>query len=166
MSDVMTLMDELQRLRAQLASVQDKLAGARLARRNVRDAIARDCLRMNFTDKKLTDWRPMTPEEVRRLDAVHEATAPVLSEYLPQETVLKDAVRHAEIDLERAKKERRKPGVEPGKTGDNAVSPVHGSPKGNGDRGRSPRFPPQTGENRGFPALDLGLPGLGPEWTR
>jgi hypothetical protein len=166
MSDVSALMTELHLLKARLASVQDKLASARLARRNVRDAISRECLRLNMTDKKMVDWRPMTPDEVARLDAVHASTAPVISEYLPQEAVLKEAVRHAEIDLERAKKAKVKPGDEPGKTGGKEHSPVHGSPKGTGDRGRSPRFPPETGGNRGFPGLDLGLPGLSAEWKR
>jgi hypothetical protein len=161
MSEVAALIDELQKLKARLAYVQDRLSGARLARRRVRDSIALDCLRMNMTEKKMTDWRPMTPAEVERLDAVHVATAPVISEFLPQEAVLKEAVRHTEINLERAKKLRAEPGVEPGKTGGRKTPPVHTVPCHQPGPGKVPPVPSPTGGETGENPVRLKEQGTG-----
>lgn len=104
MSDQLTAaMADLKKLQAELAFVSEQLAGARYARRAVRDRVAAACVRTDEIQQVVLHWRPPTPGEVAEIDEVCARHAPTLREYEPRERALKEAVRIASIEVEKAR---------------------------------------------------------------
>jgi len=137
----------LDEVRTDLASVQDQLAGPRIARRAVRDRFAQACAEPDHANQIIRNWRPPTPDEVEEVDAVHRATAPIIAELTPVERSLKEARRVANVQVEAIRKAIKKGsargsatgGFTGGATGE-TIPPVR-PPKG-GDRGKPPVPPP------------------------
>lgn len=98
---------------AELAIVQDQLAGPRMARQAIRRDIAAECVKADYDEERETgtvlSWRPPSAAECRMIDDVHERTAPVINALAPVERALKHAKRCAEHAVERARKALNKP---------------------------------------------------------
>lgn len=156
--DLTDLIRESARITAELAHISEVLAGARYARRQVRDRIAAACVRGDEDARKITFWRPMTAAELVELDAVHARTAPVLAEMQPRETALKEALRRVRIAIDEARTNptatRQTPGKHPAK-----ILPGSDPPKG-GETGTCRVLPGRPGRTRQpeiSPTLSAGM---------
>lgn len=153
MSEVARMRAELNRISAELASVQDQMAPFLMRRKAVRDKISRYCFDLNQLDQKVKSWRPMGPSNIALLDEVNIWAAEGLRPLKPRHDSLKEAKRLAEINLKRAKEEQGKNGEKTGKSASKHFPRSSAGPlsrKGTGNP--SPRFPsPNGGKTGGTP---------------
>lgn len=118
---------DLDAIVSDLAHVQEKLAGPRMARRAVRDRVAEACVNFCPNSETIARWRPPNAEEVARIDRVHRETADIIAEFTPIERTLKEARRVANVKVEQVKKAMKTSRPNRGKTGGRtgeAFSPV------------------------------------------
>lgn len=110
--EIRTLQRELTALQAELASVSDELAPFRMTRKTVRESISSELYDLDHGRRIVKAWRCMTADELERWDRANDPfSRPHVRDLEMREKALKNGVRMAGIDLDRAYSGRRKVGA-------------------------------------------------------